>query len=936
MRVSLTRTIIRQRLLSGLRAGHPRLVAFVAPAGYGKSTLARQFGATFPASAICDCGAASTDMGFARIILDALAQTSPKDGAGLAQAHMALQGEAGQCLEIVVKAWRRGGTQPEALVFDNVERLGESPAQLLWQLIALTPEHRTVVLCSRTRLGVRLSRFAAPHDITLVSAEELAFDRVELGEVFAGTVMDAGELDRVAAMSRGWPIAVFLLLRFAREGRLRDVLEESGDGDLETLQNYLVTQVLDDLDPAARDGLIACALLPNATAEDVALTLDPRSQTRVNAMLQDLPFVQHAAEGVLSVHPLVAAVLETRYGSLRIALLERTARAWVKRQGYVRAAQLYLAAGNPEAAAANLDALDVLEHQVVPMASAAVMGALPREVIMRYPRLWYGSVLRRRYAVPHALLVEEAAIVWRSRPRGAPPAYWTPPLVAFVTLLSESGRHAEALGHLRAFEEETGLPDVARETFHGSVLHIQASILSRMGRIRESVSLYDHAAPVIAGKPVSFGTACVTRAATVERVRGNRKGERALLTMARDALAATSYPALLARVIAEDLVGAWLADEEDVAVAYAAELDRSVDHNGLRGFAFLAAAATGRRTARPNGTESPYWAAYGYLLLAVHESDQGKALACLANAICLADECGEPYVGLVCRAALAATDPDHADAVFARMHELAAMIEDRPPFDVTRCVAFGERFARRRERAHGLVELDVLEGLVHCDGHTVTLHEQERTLLLALAMRRRGVSGEELFDMLWPDVDVEAARSRFHVALHRLRKRLGRPEIVVFQENVYQLHPSLAVDLWTFEEMWLTLPPRHPGREDEEARYEALRERLTRSLCALRAREDPPWFQPVRRRIEELERVLCERAARRALQRGDANRAECLARIMTTWDECDESAWEILIRALVADGRREEAVRQYNAYRDILKRELEAQPNRDLERLLSL
>ncbi|MGC2243858.1 MAG: hypothetical protein WBA06_09555, partial [Candidatus Aquilonibacter sp.] len=67
----------RDRLLERLRRVDARLVAIVAPAGYGKSTLVQQFLAERGGGAVCDCANVRDELDLARCLIPALAAENP-------------------------------------------------------------------------------------------------------------------------------------------------------------------------------------------------------------------------------------------------------------------------------------------------------------------------------------------------------------------------------------------------------------------------------------------------------------------------------------------------------------------------------------------------------------------------------------------------------------------------------------------------------------------------------------------------------------------------------------------------------------------------------------------------------------------------------------------------------------------------------------------
>lgn len=77
--------------------------------------------------------------------------------------------------------------------------------------------------------------------------------------------------------------------------------------------------------------------------------------------------------------------------------------------------------------------------------------------------------------------------------------------------------------------------------------------------------------------------------------------------------------------------------------------------------------------------------------------------------------------------------------------------------------------------------LDLLKALVAVNGHAA--------------------SSSELADKLWPDSDGDTARNSLQVAVHRLRRILGRDQAVVVQDRKIHLDHALCwVDLWAFAE----------------------------------------------------------------------------------------------------------------------------------------
>ena len=68
-----------------------------------------------------------------------------------------------------------------------------------------------------------------------------------------------------------------------------------------------------------------------------------------------------------------------------------------------------------------------------------------------------------------------------------------------------------------------------------------------------------------------------------------------------------------------------------------------------------------------------------------------------------------------------------------------------------------------------------------------------------LLNRRQPVAREALIERFWPEAEPEAARNNLNVAIHRLRRALGRDgfPFVLFSDGRYLLNPKLVVSIDT-------------------------------------------------------------------------------------------------------------------------------------------
>jgi predicted ATPase/DNA-binding SARP family transcriptional activator len=199
-----------------------------------------------------------------------------------------------------------------------------------------------------------------------------------------------------------------------------------------------------------------------------------------------------------------------------------------------------------------------------------------------------------------------------------------------------------------------------------------------------------------------------------------------------------------------------------------------------------------------------------------------------------------------------------------------------------------------------------------------------RTLvkLLALAPERR-MHREQLVEVLWPDGDP--AGNSLHQVLYTARRALGagegEPVRLALRDDVVTLAgDGIWVDVDAFEER-------------------AAAARLSPTVHAYRAALDvyggellpedryEDWVAPRRQSLREAHiGLLMELAELYAEQGETAAAAEALQRAVVE-DPLHEAAHRRLMRLFADDGRRQQALAQYQQLRDALRHELEADPD---------
>jgi DNA-binding SARP family transcriptional activator len=943
-------TVLRVDLLARLKRAAPRLLALIAPAGFGKSTLARQYVQSSERFAICDCAGVADELDLARRLVPALAEESPEREAMLTQREMLLgaaDSAASERIEVAVTAWRED-VPAATFVFENAEHIANSAGarELFARLLATRPDERTIVVCSRENLRMHLSRFAAPHEIVTLHAEDLSFTPPELRSVFADLDVGAATVERIATISQGWPIAVLLLARFAAEGRLAPLLDDLADVAFEELHHYLADQVLASLSQEQRDALFACAAIPHATEIDIALALDaPLSSGLAAAALRSSAFVTRTRDGVFAVHPLLQSILLEGAAERRETLLAKVASEREAHGDYLRAAELHLARRDRPAAANALGRIEVIDQPSPPMGYAKVLAELDRSLVLQYPRLWGCTALFRLYTNDARILLEEADAVWN----GLPPE--TSNLERFYCFfmrplfMSYIGRLDDALALIDEFAAQAGVPSVPTQKFHAYVLYMRSLMTARLGRLGQAEREAQLALPFIETFEVMASGTYLTLGADIARVRGERARERAFIERALEHVQRSGQRNFVAFDLSEATFGAWFAGEDDLAAAYAAELEAIVEAEGVLAYRFFAHCARGRFETKPAEADMLKWVACGNLIAAGEAAGAAEARRRAQAALDAARAFQTPFTLVLAYLAVAEFSPGERVLLHDAARELSAKIESPPLQDAVRAVAADEDdlgmlapFIRRMRRLRAAdrppIEVELIAGTVRAGGVERALPDRELALIFAIARRREHISREQLQELLWPELEAAAARNALNVCAHRLRQHLGDDGAVTRSPKGFRLREDVRVDLAEVER--IVGEARKRGKLDDAAAdsLRAVHERL--------GAERPgrvlawEWFAPIERHIREVRGEVILRLANHAFECGRFAEALAYADDLTAYDPCDEAAREIAIRALLAMDDRAAALRHYRQYRDVLREELDCEPSPAIDALVGV
>lgn len=252
----------RSRIVERAVRAPSKVIALVAPAGFGKSFAAREIVA---------------GLGPARLEIDAAA---PEARVALARLAESLDGTPAQ----------------GALVVENLEALGddaEVPA-MFGRLVRAKGE-RVIVLLSRPPFPLLNSRAFPPGTHLRLGPDELAFSPEETREACAA--FDGARWEEIHALSRGWPFAVLALAAGAAPADLHE---------------YLYNEVIGTMPAALRPVLIAVHAAGTRGLDALAAASARSDASNALAQLASVVPLVMREDGTPALHPLLAGVAESR------------------------------------------------------------------------------------------------------------------------------------------------------------------------------------------------------------------------------------------------------------------------------------------------------------------------------------------------------------------------------------------------------------------------------------------------------------------------------------------------------------------------------------------------------------------------------------------------------------------------------------------------
>ncbi|QGY31758.1 HTH-type transcriptional regulator MalT [Pantoea cypripedii] len=504
--VRLESTVTRDRLLQKLMAaGNYRLVLVTSPAGYGKTTLVSQW-----AAEKTNLGWYSLDEGdnhpepFADYLIAALQQAtqggcSRSEALAQKRQYVNLNALFAQ-LFIELTEWQK----PLWLIVDDYHHI-TNPAihEAMRFFLRHQPDNLTVILLSRNLPQLGIANLRVREQLIELSSQQLAFTHQEARQFFDGRLtapLASEESDQLCDDVAGWATALQLIALSARQGSsaAQDSARRLSGINASHLSDYLVEEVLDNVDVATRHFLLKSSLLRSMNdALITCVTGEENGQIRLEEVERQGLFLQRMDDSGqwFSYHPLFGSFLRLRcqreLAAELPAIHRAAAESWMA-QGYPREAIHHALASGDTSMLRDV----LLEHawtlfnQSELTLLEASLKTLPWETLLENPRLvllqaWLMQSQHRFYEVNSLLarFEEEGRCQIDEALRGEFNA-----VRAQVTINNGNAEDAERLAMLAL---ET-LPDsctysrIVATSVLGEVMHCKGDLVNSLQLMRQT------------------------------------------------------------------------------------------------------------------------------------------------------------------------------------------------------------------------------------------------------------------------------------------------------------------------------------------------------------------------------------------------------------------------------------------------------------------
>ena len=362
-----SRLVPRKKLLSVLDGlADERIIYMCAPAGYGKTVLARQWlargGYKSAIIALDEFDDAPTH--FCRRFCHALCECQPHNSAlQRAATQPAFDSAPGEFASRAIATLSKGA--PARLVVDDLHCMeNEQTLRLLAGLLRRLPSNFRVMLSSRNELPQCLSDLLLKGEMRSVNADQLRFDADEITALYEkrGRKLSPQKIDEVRQFTDGWAIGLNALLLSG---------EEATGRSLEYLEGFIRENIWRSLDERMCEFMLQTAVVRELTPSlCTAITGEHDSAALLEELSRRSIFITQMEDGAYRYHQLfrdfLRGMMEQRGLEYRNTLLNRAGQWYHENNDFYSAVACFMESENYDGIALCFGSLVVKGREYVP------------------------------------------------------------------------------------------------------------------------------------------------------------------------------------------------------------------------------------------------------------------------------------------------------------------------------------------------------------------------------------------------------------------------------------------------------------------------------------------------------------------------------------------------------------------------------------------
>lgn len=225
-------------------------------------------------------------------------------------------------------------------------------------------------------------------------------------------------------------------------------------------------------------------------------------------------------------------------------------------------------------------------------------------------------------------------------------------------------------------------------------------------------------------------------------------------------------------------------------------------------------------------------------------------------------------------------------------------------------------FRKSIERALSVAyvpEIDILGLRFYVQGRDARLSPTELAVFIRIALGGGCYAVRDLGEALFPNLGPDGAAQSLKVIIHRIRRKLEWPDVLQLSVRGYHLDPSVLCDFTSVRnEIASALRGQKPLSPDTRQRCLSFRGRLHGAYVDPFLRWD--WFCHFDRIRERLSRDVSLALAEDSLASGSPSAALRYVLELVRTDPIGEDAWQLRIRAYLANGDFRGALREFHTF----------------------